>query len=83
MIKIFSTNNRDFVIVQSSYVKSCHAVCKHPPCHGNEQRNRAANEHQILSKTRERCLDDQNHIKAGVRTKCYEEFDHSQVCETL
>ncbi len=66
-----------------SYVKSCCAACKHPQCYGNERRNRAANEHQILNEIWERLSDNRNHIEAGVRTNCYEEFDCLQVGETL
>ncbi len=81
--KIFSANSRDLVIVQSSCVKSCCAACKHPRCHGNKWCNRAANKCQILNETRERCSDDRNNVKSVVRTKCYQEFDHSQVGDIL
>ncbi len=64
-------------------MKLCCAACKYPLCHRNKQRNLAANERQILNKTRERCSDDRNHVKAGVRIKYYEEFDRWQVCEML
>ncbi len=64
-------------------MKSCCAACKHSRCHGTERCNRAANESQILNETWKRCSDNRNHVKAGVWTKCYVEFDCLQVSETL